>query len=299
MLDADASAPHNYATTLLVMKEKQPVARTEKLVAPAEVIEAAGRRFSPASRAKMSAAHKGKTLSPATRDKMSASRRGKKLSAEHRANIAAGQIGREFSPVTRALMKAKKVGEKNPFYNKKHSPTSRASISETRVSQHLSEMTEAERLRIRSIYAALPRGDDNRELLALRYGFGIYRCHSYTKIGLICGRSESWARNSLKRIEAGQLLPARGLQFELLDYSLQPFFEVGGRLTLSQLKKLADIVPKFDRQELLMAVSLFGLGGQAPQPVAEINRRLFQSAGWGEQRIRQFKQNLLLLLNDY
>lgn len=292
------------------MKEKQPFVKTEKLVAPAtaEVIEidrppavgnAGRRKVSPETRARMSAAHKGKTLSSETRDKMSAARRGRKLSAEHRANIAAGQRGRQFSPATRALMKAKKIGEKNPFYDKKHSPDARDRMSETRVSQHLSEMTETERSRVRNIYACLPRGDDNRELLALRYGFGIYRCHSYTKISLICGKSEAWARNSLKRIESGQLLPARRLQFELLDYSLNPFFRVDGRLSLGQLKKLADIMPKFDRQELLMAVALFGLAGQPPQSIAAINRRLFQATSWGEQKIRQFKQQLLSQLNDY
>ena len=65
-----------------------------------------GRKHSPESRAKMAAAHRGVKRSPETIAKMSAANKGKKLSAEHRAKISAAGRGRACSPETRAKIAA-------------------------------------------------------------------------------------------------------------------------------------------------------------------------------------------------
>jgi len=81
-----------------------------------------GRKHSPEARAKISAAQRGKECSPETRAKIGASNRGRKHSPEARAKISAAQRGRKFSPETRAKMSASQRG-------RKHTPETRAKIS--------------------------------------------------------------------------------------------------------------------------------------------------------------------------
>ena len=140
-------------------------------------------------------------------------------------------------------------------------------------------------------YFELPYGDSRRELLALHHGFGIYQRHSSREIAPICDMSYKWVRNNLKRAAAGQLLPrGRPLEFRIPDESLKPLFRDVDQLGIGQLQRLADLMYKFDPQEVAMAVRLFGLGGRSPQSTPEINRQLFQATPWGEQRIRGFKR---------
>lgn len=70
----------------------------------------------------------GKKHSPETRAKMTAARRGKKHSAETKAKIAASHRGKKHSPETRAKMAASHRG-------KKHSPETKAKMSKTRKKQ--------------------------------------------------------------------------------------------------------------------------------------------------------------------
>jgi len=69
-----------------------------------------GRTFSPEHCANISAAKQN--ISPETRAKMSAAQRGKKLSAERRAKMAAAGIGKKHSAETRAKMSAAAMGNK-------------------------------------------------------------------------------------------------------------------------------------------------------------------------------------------
>ena len=74
---------------------------------------------SPETRAKMSAAHKGKKNH----------NYGKTLSPETRAKISAATKGKTRSPETRAKMSAALKGENHPFYGKSRSPETRAKMS--------------------------------------------------------------------------------------------------------------------------------------------------------------------------
>ena len=57
------------------------------------------------TRAKMSAAHKGRVVSEETRAKMSAARKGKQLSEETRAKMSAAKKGKKFSDDVKRKMK--------------------------------------------------------------------------------------------------------------------------------------------------------------------------------------------------
>ena len=91
---------------------------------------------------------------------------------------------------------------------------------------------------------------------------------------------------------AGQQLPAYGLHFEITTDSRRPSFQIDSCLSVHQLHRLADILPTLDRLEVEMAVRLFGLADRPPETVAEINARIFQSASWGEQKIKNTKRLL-------
>lgn len=65
-----------------------------------------GRPKSAETRAKLSVSKRGQTMSPEARTKMSIARKGKPKSAQHRANISAANMGHGFSPETRAKMSA-------------------------------------------------------------------------------------------------------------------------------------------------------------------------------------------------
>jgi plasmid stability protein len=107
---------------------------------------ASGCIHSPETKAKMSAAHKGKknhnygkTLSPETRAKISAATKGKTRSPETRAKMSAALkgenhpfYGKSHTPEARAKMSAAVKGENNPFYGKTFSPEARAKISAAR-----------------------------------------------------------------------------------------------------------------------------------------------------------------------
>lgn len=102
-----------------------------------------GKKLSPESRAKISAALKGKKLSPEHRAKVSAALRGKKHSPEH----IATQKGKKHSPETRAKISDALKGKKHPMYGKpspmkgkKHSPEAIARMSATKRRLHLVEM---------------------------------------------------------------------------------------------------------------------------------------------------------------
>ena len=84
-----------------------------------------GRKLSPETRAKISAAHKGKKVSQETCAKLSEAHKGKKLSPEARAKIGAANKGRKASPEARAKMSAAHKG-------RKHSPEHRARIGAAR-----------------------------------------------------------------------------------------------------------------------------------------------------------------------
>jgi hypothetical protein len=60
------------------------------------------------TRAKISAAHKGRPVTPETRAKMSAAHKGRPVTPESRAKISAAHKGRPVIPETRAKMSAAK-----------------------------------------------------------------------------------------------------------------------------------------------------------------------------------------------
>lgn len=63
-----------------------------------------GRVFSQEAKDKMSASRKGKVASPEAREKMSKAKRGRKFSEEHRAKISAAHRGKTLSQETRAKL---------------------------------------------------------------------------------------------------------------------------------------------------------------------------------------------------
>ena len=98
------------------------------------------------SRAKISAANRGKHLSDETKAKMSAAKRGEKatwygkhLSDETRAKISAANRGKHLSDETREKMSAANRGYKNPMYGKHRTAETRAKISAANRGKHFSE----------------------------------------------------------------------------------------------------------------------------------------------------------------
>ena len=71
-------------------------------------------------RAKISAANKGKTHNEETRAKMSASRKGRTFTEEHRAKMSASNKGKTHSPETRAKMSAANKGITKPIITCPH-----------------------------------------------------------------------------------------------------------------------------------------------------------------------------------
>lgn len=71
-----------------------------------------GARHTTESRAKISAANKGRKPSPETVEKIAAKLRGKPLSPEHRAKVSAALKGHDTSPATRAKIGAAHKGKK-------------------------------------------------------------------------------------------------------------------------------------------------------------------------------------------
>mgnify|MGYP003670933698 CR=1 FL=1 len=80
-----------------------------------------GKKLTPENRAKLLAANKGKKLTPETRAKIGAAQKGRKMSPENRAKLLAANKGRKMSPENRAKMSAVNKG-------KKYTPETRAKI---------------------------------------------------------------------------------------------------------------------------------------------------------------------------
>ena len=112
-----------------------------------------GKRLSPEHRAKIGESNKGKQISPEHRAKISAALTGKKLSAEHRANLSASHKGNKQSAETRAKISASSKGRdvsadtrakiRAALTGRKHSPESRKKMSEALTGRRLSDETRA------------------------------------------------------------------------------------------------------------------------------------------------------------
>ena len=292
-----------------------------------------GRTHSDETKAKMSASKLGSKHSAETKARISASKlgvnnamHGQKRSAETKDKIRQGRLGKRHSKESKAKVSAAVTGEKNPCWDKNIIAVQEAiglcangmSMKQASLQlgfsgswlagwrqrhplrfkdyyERLVAISESELSQARSVYAKLDYGDDNKELLALYYGFGVYRRHSYHQIGVLCGKDQAWAMQGLEQIMAGQRLPAYGLHFKIMTGSRRSSFQIESRFSVHQLHRLADILPKLDRLEVEMAIGLFSLGGRPPETVAEMNARLFQSASWGEQKIKNTKR----LLENY
>ena len=144
------------------------------------------------------------------------------------------------------------------------------------------------------IYLSCPPGADIRELLALRYGLGAYRPHSYEQIGLVCQRSNKWARYNIKKILDGNGSLTFRLKIKLLEDSINSLFKSQERLTLHQTQQLADAIyaKQFSKMELQIIVGLYGLANQPCKTIDEINQQVFQGAGWGRDKILGLKHHL-------
>lgn len=92
-----------------------------------------GKSLSTEHRAKMAVVNKGKVLSPEHRAKLSAAGKGRIVSSETRKKISAANKGRKDSVETRVRKSTARLGDKNPVYGKIRSPETRAKISATRL----------------------------------------------------------------------------------------------------------------------------------------------------------------------
>ena len=95
-----------------------------------------GHRHTPETKAKMSAANKGKKLSEEHKAKLSAALKGKKKSAEHRANIIAALTGNKMSDETKAKMSRSMSG-------RACSEETKAKISKSLMGHKISKETRA------------------------------------------------------------------------------------------------------------------------------------------------------------
>ena len=203
------------------------------------------------------------------------------------------------SAATRKLSEETKAKLRQINLGKKHSEETKAKMSEAQLNRELSETEKEELCLAKAVLDKLPAIDDNRNLLALRHGLGIYRRHAFKQINLICAMDRNRVPIVLEQIIAGQLLPARGLEFNLLRDSLNPFFRNKSQLKINQLWRLTEVLPKLDNQEGQMAIWLFGFNGQPKLEIDEINRRLYHSSPLGKQKIRSLKRNLETHMNAY
>ncbi len=187
-------------------------------------------------------------------------------------------------------------GQNNPMYGRRHSDETKRKMraGQQAMKAELGKNDSAQsRKALRqawTTYFELPYGNAGRELLALHHGFGIYQRHSYRQIEPVCDMSYSWVQTNLKRVAASQPLSDYPRGFRIPDESLKPLFRAVDQLNIRQLQKLGDLMYGLDPQGVAIVVRLFGLGGRPPQPIAETNRRLFQSTPWGEQMIRKIKR---------
>ena len=109
-----------------------------------------GFHHSPAARAKIAAARKGRKHTPETRAKISALKSGRKNpcwdkspSLETRAKISAALQGRRCSSEVRAKISASKCGPKHPMWGKHHTPETKAGISAARKGRKHSQEARA------------------------------------------------------------------------------------------------------------------------------------------------------------
>ena len=248
------------------MEKRQLVAGITGL--PAQEVSNVVEFRRPASRLGENNTTHGRNHSEETEREIRLARPGKPLPEEHREKLLVGRLNRPFSEETRIKLMDAGRGKNN-----------------------LAQFNEVLR-RAWTTYFELPYGDARRELLALNYGFGIYRQHSGSQIGSTCGMSKRWVQVNLRRALTGQRLPGRIPYFRVSDESLKPLFRDVDQLDIRQLQRLADLLYRLDPQEVAMVFRLFGLGDQVPQSVAEINQQLFQSTPWGEKRIRDFRRTV-------
>ena len=87
-----------------------------------------GRPHTPESKAKLSAAHKGKIISPETREKIKAANKGRPKSEEHKAKIAAGRS----RPESTEKFRAANGGVNHHLYGKHHTEATKAKMSAAR-----------------------------------------------------------------------------------------------------------------------------------------------------------------------
>jgi group I intron endonuclease len=109
-----------------------------------------GKKLSTETRAKISAAHKGKKFSDETLAKISSANKGKKRSDETRAKISAVQKGKKLSAKTRAKLSA---AHKNP------SAETRAKLSAAQKGHSVSAKTRAKISAARKAYWAKKRAE--------------------------------------------------------------------------------------------------------------------------------------------
>lgn len=93
----------------------------------------------PETREKISASRRGeknpffgRKHSPETLEKMSAAHRGRVFSPEHRAKISLASFGRRLSTAAIVKLRIDNAGKNNPFFGCKHSAEARAKISAAR-----------------------------------------------------------------------------------------------------------------------------------------------------------------------
>jgi hypothetical protein len=143
------------------------------MIAMATQAEEPGRQHSPESRAKMSAARKGRPgrpLSPEHRAKISKAKMGRPLSPEHRAKVSEAQKGRTLSPEHRAkISKANKGKKRSPETRSKMaaarrgralSPESRAKISAALTGRPGHTLSPESRAKISAAKKGVPRSPE-------------------------------------------------------------------------------------------------------------------------------------------
>ena len=117
---------------------------------------------------------------------------------------------------------------------------------------------------------------DDKEMMALRYGFDGQVPHTYAELGKIYGKSEKWASCHMSNLHPGYK-PKKKSKEKPKKWEEE---------ALSREDKLAIILPRLGATELQIALRHYGLPPYQACSVQEINHQLFHNTPMGEQKIR-------------
>ena len=140
---------------------------------------------------------------------------------------------------------------------------------------HRARFSQQEAETARLAYGGLI-GDD-KEMMALRYGFDSQVPHTYAEIGEMYGKNEKWVSSHMNSLRLDR--KSKKSKEKLKKWETE---------SPTREDKLKIILSRLGAIELQIALRHYGLSPHKTCSVQEINRQLFHNTPMGEQKIRGF-----------